>query len=197
MKKKAVFLDRDGTINEDVGYPNSFSQISIYPYSYEAVRKINLAGLLAVITTNQSGIGRGLLTESNLHHIHEEIKAAFSKQGAFFDGIYYCPHYEHSTNSLYRKNCSCRKPNPGMALQAASDLNIDLRNSYMVGDKVEDILFGLSFKAVPILVLTGFGKKSLPELEQKGIQPGFVAKNLLDAANWIIHREKIDHSSLE
>lgn len=194
MKRRAVFLDRDGNINEDVGFPSQFDQINIYPYSFEAVKKINKAGFLAVIVTNQSGIGRGSLTESDLHEIHQKIKDAFSRQNAFFDGIYYCPHYLSSSNPTYSKDCSCRKPNPGMALQAASDLNIDLKTSYMVGDKVEDILFGLNIKATPILVLTGFGQKSLSALKEQSIQPGYVAQNLLDAVNWILKTEKIELS---
>jgi D-glycero-D-manno-heptose 1,7-bisphosphate phosphatase len=190
--KRAVFLDRDGTINEDVGYPNQFSQINIYPDSFEAVRKINQAGFLAVIVTNQSGIGRGFITEGELQVIHQKIESAFSKHKAHLDGIYSCPHYPLSSAPLYRKNCSCRKPNPGLALQAASELNIDLESSYMIGDKVEDMLFGWNIKASSILVLTGFGQKSLSKLKKRGTQPAFVAKNLLEAVNWILRREKID-----
>lgn len=190
MKKRAVFLDRDGTINKDVGYPNSFSLIEIYPYSFEAVRKINKAGLLAVIVTNQSGVGRGLIKERDLHDIHNKMSESFAKHNARFDGIYYCPHHISSSNPKYRKNCSCRKPNPGMALQAAKDLNIETSNSYMVGDKVEDILFGMKINATPILVLTGFGQKSLPQLKKKGIKPAYVAQELLDATIWILEKEK-------
>lgn len=190
MKKRAVFLDRDGTINKDVGFPDSFDLIEIYPYSFEAVRKINEAGLLAVIVTNQSGIGRGLIREKNLHLIHQKLTEAFAGQNVHFDGIYYCPHYLPSADSQYNKDCPCRKPNPGMALQAAQDLNIDIKKSYMVGDKVEDILFGLNIQANPILVLTGFGQKSLLKLEERGIKPAYVASDLLDAVNWILMREK-------
>jgi len=190
MKKRAVFLDRDGTINKDVGYPNSFSLIEIFPYSFEAVRKINEAGLLAVIITNQSGVGRGLIVEKELHDIHRKLKAAFAKHNAHFDGIYYCPHYLFSSSAQYRKNCQCRKPNPGMALQAAAELNIDIKNSYMVGDKVEDILFGRNIQANPILTLSGFGQASLLKLKKKGIVPAYVAPNLLDAVSWILQIEK-------
>jgi D-glycero-D-manno-heptose 1,7-bisphosphate phosphatase len=190
MKKRAVFLDRDGTINKDVGYPSSFKMIEIFPYSFEAIRKINEADLLAVIVSNQSGVGRGLIVEKNLHDIHQKLRAAFAKRGAHIDGIYFCPHYSLSSIPQYRKNCQCRKPNPGMGLQAAEDLNIDLNNSYMVGDKVEDILFGRNIHANPILLLTGFGQKALPKLKKKGIVPAYVASNLLDAVNWIINREK-------
>ncbi|MFB0566452.1 MAG: D-glycero-alpha-D-manno-heptose-1,7-bisphosphate 7-phosphatase [Candidatus Aminicenantaceae bacterium] len=196
IKKRAVFIDRDGTINEDVGFPNDFSQINIYSYSFTAVRKLNRAGLLAVIITNQSGIGRGFLTEQNLHDIHQKMKVVFAKQNACFDGIYYCPHYLSSSNPLYRKDCSCRKPNPGMALHAASALNIDLNNSYMIGDKVEDMLFGLNINAIPVLVLTGFGKKSLTKLNELDITLPYVAQTLLDAVNWILRRENFDSSSM-
>lgn len=192
MKKKAVFLDRDGTINKDVGYPNSFNVIEIYPSSYEAVRKINERGLLAVITTNQSGVGRGLIVEKNLHAIHQKFKEFFTKNNAHFDAIYYCPHFISSSNPHYRKDCQCRKPYPGMALKAAEELNIDLENSYMVGDKVEDILFGLNIHARPILVLTGFGQESLLKLKKRGINPAYIAADLLDAVNWILQREKSD-----
>ena len=190
MKKRAVFLDRDGNINKDVGYPNSPHLIEIYPYSYEAVRKINQAGLLAIITTNQSGIGRGLIKENELQDIHQRIQEDFVRQGAHFDGIYYCPHFISSKIPEYNKDCTCRKPLPGMALQAAVEHNIDLSRSYMVGDKVEDILFGLNIKAKPILVLTGYGEKSLTSLRKQGKAPVYEAKNLLEAVNWILKNEK-------
>jgi D-glycero-D-manno-heptose 1,7-bisphosphate phosphatase len=189
MKKKAVFLDRDGNINEDVGYPDSYERIKIYPYSYDAVKKINQSGFLAVIITNQSGVGRGLIPERELQMIHRRMERSFKRQGAHIDKIYYCPHYLHSSNPKYQKDCQCRKPNPGMALKAAKELDIDLSQSYMIGDKVDDILFGIHIGATPILVLTGFGKKSKTQLEQKKIRPAHVAKNLLDAVNWILKNE--------
>ena len=189
-KKRAVFLDRDGTINRDVGYPNSYDMVEIFPYSFAAIRKINAAGFLSVIVTNQSGIGKGFIEEKNLHDIHRKLRLDFSKQKAAFDGIYYCPHYEHSEIPKYRKSCACRKPNPGMAQQAVRDLNIDTTKSYMIGDKVEDILFGMNIKATPILLLTGFGQKSLPKLRKNGMEPAHVAETLIDAVDWILEREK-------
>lgn len=191
MKKtRAIFLDRDGTINRDVGYPNSYSMIEIYPYSFEAVRKINDAGFLAVIVTNQSGIGKGLIEEKNLQDIHQKLRSDFAKKKASFDGIYYCPHFEHSELPEYRKDCSCRKPNTGMAQQAVRDLNIDTARSYMIGDKAEDILFGLNIQATPILLLTGYGHKSQLRLKEKGVEPAFVAETLKEAIDWILEREK-------
>jgi D-glycero-D-manno-heptose 1,7-bisphosphate phosphatase len=190
MKKRAVFLDRDGTINKDVGYPSSFSMVEIYPYSFEAIKKINEAGLLAIIVSNQSGVGRGLIVEKDLQDIHQRLRVAFAKRNAHFDGVYYCPHYRLSSVPRYRKNCHCRKPKPGMALQASTELNIDMNNSYMVGDKVADILFGHNIQAKPILLLTGYGQKALPKLKKKGMVPAHVAANLLDAVDWILKQEE-------
>jgi D-glycero-D-manno-heptose 1,7-bisphosphate phosphatase len=189
VKKRAVFLDRDGTINRDVGYPNSYGLIEIFPYSFDAVRKINTSGFLAVVVTNQSGVGRGLIDEKNLKEIHQKMEAAFAEHSAHFDGIYYCPHFLSSTIPAYRKDCTCRKPLPGMARQAAADLDIDTEHSYMIGDKVEDIEFGLNIKAQPILLLTGFGRKSLTKLKEKNIKPVHVASNLLAAVDWILKNE--------
>jgi len=163
MKKRAVFLDRDGTINRDVGYPNSYDMVEIFPYSFAAVRKINEAGFLSVIVTNQAGIGKGFIEEKNLQDIHRKLRLDFAKQKAAFDGIYYCP---------------------------ARDLNIDTTKSYMIGDKVEDIHFGMNIKATPILLLTGYGQKALPKLREKGIVPAHVAETLIDAVDWILEREK-------
>jgi D-glycero-D-manno-heptose 1,7-bisphosphate phosphatase len=189
MTAKAVFLDRDGNINRDVGYPHSYEQIDIYPYSFEAVRKINRAGLLAVIITNQSGVGRGLIEEPELWDIHNKMLGAFRQQGTHIDGVYYCPHHAASEIPVYARDCACRKPNPGMGLQAASDLGIDTTQSYMIGDKVEDIQFGINLGVTPVLVLTGYGRKSLDRLKAEGIAPAYVASDLLDAVNWILEQE--------
>lgn len=195
MKRKAVFIDRDGTINRDVGYPSSYAEIDIYPFSFEAIKRIKEAGLLAVIVTNQSGIGRGLIEEKSLQDIHNRMRLDFKRHKVTIDGLYYCPHYISSKRAKYRQDCSCRKPKPGMGQLAAKDLQIDTSSSYMIGDKVDDILFGINIKAASILVLTGFGQASLKELEAKGIQPAFVAKDLLDAANWIVEQERSESSS--
>ncbi len=189
MKKRAVFLDRDGTLNKDVGYPNSFEAIEVYDYSYEAVRRINHSGFLAVVVTNQSGIGRGLIEEKKLREIHQNMRDLFNANNARLDAFYYCPHYINSQNAKYRKDCACRKPNPGMALKASEELDIELKGSYMVGDKMEDIEFGLNFDAIPVLLLTGHGQKALRKLSEKGLQPAYVAKNLLDAVDWILANE--------
>lgn len=189
MKNRAVFLDRDGTINVDVGYPNNSSQIKIYPSSFEALRKINAAGFLVVIVTNQSGVGRGLLTEDNLEDIHQDMMAEFASGNIRIDGIYYCPHYDLSDIPRYGQNCSCRKPKPGLGFKAADDLGIDLANSYMIGDKVEDILFGQNIGARPVLVRTGFGASAEIRLREMGVTPAAVADDLLQAVDWILDHD--------
>ena len=190
MKRRAVFLDRDGTINEDVGYPGRYDQVRIYPYSFEAVRKLNEAGLAVVVITNQSGVGRGLFSEDDLRAIHDRMRADFAAAGARIDAVYYCPHFPGSSSPAYDADCACRKPFPGMALRAREDLGLDLEGSYMVGDKVEDVLFGRNAGARTVLVLTGYGAASRSALEAAGSEPDHVAADLGEAADWILAREK-------
>lgn len=189
MKNRAIFLDRDGTLNEDVGYPASFSQIRIFPAAFEAVKKIRGAGFLAVVVTNQSAVGRGFLTEAGLNDIHENMKAAFAAAHAPLDAVYYCPHYEPSASPSYGIVCACRKPAAGLALKAAADLSLDLSASYVIGDKAEDIEFGLNIGATPVLVLSGGDPESRLRLEEKGLRPSFVAEDVLEAVDWILERE--------
>jgi len=190
MKRKAVFLDRDGTLNVDTTYPSQYEQIAIYPESFEAVKKLNRAGLLAVVVTNQSAVGRGLLTENDLNDIHARLSASFASHDARLDAIYFCPHYALSADPRYRKECDCRKPSPGLALRAAADLGIDLGRSYMIGDKAEDIIFAMNIRAVPVLVLTGSGRESLAKLREQGLEPAHVAESILQATDWVLDREK-------
>ncbi len=190
MMRRAVFLDRDGTLNIDVGYPSSYDQMDVYPESFEAVKRLNQEDLLVVVVTNQSGVGRGLLTEDDLKDIHARLNASFVRSGARLDAIYYCPHYVLSEDRRYRKECDCRKPKPGLARQAAADLGIDLASSYMIGDKTEDILFGINIGAISVLVLTGSGRESLAKLREQNVAPAYVASGILDAADWILRRER-------
>lgn len=189
-KRRAVFLDRDGTINEDVGYPGSYDQVRIYPCSFEAVRRINESGLAAVVITNQSGVGRGYFTEKDLLVIHQKMAQAFLSERARLDGIFYCPHFVSSVLPGYNVNCACRKPLPGLALEAREALNLELEGGYMIGDKIEDVRFGLTIGATPVLVLTGYGRSSLIKLKEEGLEPAYVAPDLLDAVIWILGREK-------
>jgi D-glycero-D-manno-heptose 1,7-bisphosphate phosphatase len=189
MSRRAVFLDRDGTINVDVGYPNRWDQIMIYPTAFEAVRRLKAAGFLIVVVTNQSGIGRGYLTETDLEAIHAGLAEEFARRGVPLDAIYHCPHFEAAELAAGRADCACRKPLPGMGRRAAAELDIDLPRSFMIGDKAEDMLFGLNIGATPVLVRTGYGPTAEPKLTALGVRPAFVADDLAAAAEWVLARE--------
>ncbi len=189
-KRRAVFLDRDGTINEDVGYPAHWSQVHVYPFALEAVRRLRRAGLAVVVVTNQSGVGRGAFTEDDLRALHRDLSAAFEAAGARLDGIYSCPHFCPPAQVPRGGACPCQKPKPALGLLAAAELALDLRRSYVVGDKPSDILFGRNIGAVPVLVLTGYGRQALRDLQSAGVRPSRVAENLAAAAEWILGRER-------
>ena len=143
MKKNiAVFLDRDGTINEEVGYLDSLDKLKIIPSAYEAIRLINLSGMKAVVITNQAGVAKGFFTEEFVNLINERLQADLLRMGASIDKFYYCPHHPTEGIGIYRQVCNCRKPAPGMLLNAAQELNIDLTQSYLVGDRFRDMEAG-------------------------------------------------------
>jgi D,D-heptose 1,7-bisphosphate phosphatase len=138
--RKAVFLDRDGTIIADKGYLSDPAEIAFLPGVIDALRQLQQMGYLLVVVSNQSGIGRGYFTEDRYLQVQEQFRQLLSRRGIKLDGIYYCPHGPEEA-------CGCRKPAIGMALQAAADLNIDLAASCMVGDKDSDLEFGRNFGA--------------------------------------------------
>ena len=145
-KQKAIFLDRDGTINRYVGFLRNIDDFELLPGVSEAIRKINESGNLAIVVTNQPVIARGEVSVSELEEIHNKFETLIGKEGAYIDAIYYCPHHPHSGYEGEIKelkiNCECRKPKPGMLLQASKDFNIDLKSSWMIGDSENDILAG-------------------------------------------------------
>lgn len=145
-KQKAIFLDRDGTINKYVGFLREIEQFELLPNTSEAIKKINNSGYLAIVVTNQPVIARGEVTFEQLDQIHNKMETLLGKDGAYLDGIYFCPHHPHKgfegEISELKVECECRKPKPGMLLQAAKDFNIDLSKSWMIGDSDNDILAG-------------------------------------------------------
>lgn len=185
----AVFIDRDGTLSEEVGYVNHPARLRLLPRSAEAVRLLNQAGIRVVVVTNQSGVARGYFSEEILHAVNAKLVAELKAAGAFLDGLYVCPHHPTEGAPPFRARCDCRKPKPGLLLRAARELGLDLPASYMVGDKSSDILVGKRAGVTPILVLTGYG---LGEWEHRRAQwpcaPDHVAEDLLDAAHWILDR---------
>jgi D-glycero-D-manno-heptose 1,7-bisphosphate phosphatase len=191
MGVPAVFMDRDGTINDEMGYINHISRFKLLPKSAAAIRLINQNGYKAVIITNQSGIARGYFPEELVEDIHENLKRTLSQKGANIDGIYYCPHHPIHGIGKYKKDCDCRKPKIGMIQKAAKDLNIDLSKSYMVGDRGADIQMAKEFGGKGILVLTGYGKGEYKYLSHAWeFKPNYIAKDLYDAVEWILQDGK-------
>ena len=145
-KQKAIFLDRDGTINKYVGFLREIEQFELLPNTSEAIKKINDSGYLAIVVTNQPVVARGEVTFEQLDQIHNKMETLLGKDGAYLDGIYFCPHHPHKGFEgeipELKVECECRKPKPGMLLQAAKDFNIDLSKSWMIGDSDNDILAG-------------------------------------------------------
>ncbi len=183
--RRAIFLDRDGTLNEDKGYPADFRQVHIYPAAFEAVRLLKRAGFATVVITHQSGIARGYFGAPELGTLHDRFREEFARRGASLDGIYSC---SHAPGGPAGGGCSCAKPQPGLGLLAARELGLDLGASFMIGDKPEDVLFGLNIGAVPVLVLTGYGRSASAALDARGLRPAHTAAGILEAASWILQQ---------
>jgi D-glycero-D-manno-heptose 1,7-bisphosphate phosphatase len=188
---RAVFMDRDGTVCEEVGYVNHPSRCRLLPRSAEAIRVLNGEGFKTVIVTNQAGVARGYFEEEMIGRVHERLRGLLEAEGARVDAIYYCAHHPDVGDPPYRLDCDCRKPRPGLLRRGASDLGLDLSSSYMIGDSVKDVQAADRAGATGILVLTGYG---LGEWESRRERfrppPAHVANDLLDAARWILERER-------
>ena len=182
----AVFIDRDGTLTEEVGYVNHPKRLRLLPRSAEAIRRLNGSGVKAVMVTNQSGVARGYFTEEVLQAVNEALVSQLKAEGAYLDGLYVCVHHPTVGEPPYRAVCDCRKPGPGLLRSAASDLGLDLSRSWTVGDKISDVLAGRRAGTGSILVLTGYG---LGEWEFRRArwptEPDHVAEDLLAAVEWI------------
>ena len=179
-RRRAVFLDRDGTICEEMGYINHSSRFQMFPFVPVAIRRLNQAGLAVIVVTNQSGVARGIFPESLVHLIHEKMAAELAATGARVDGIYFCPHKPEDA-------CDCRKPRPGMLERAAREHSLDLAGSYLVGDRNMDLEMARQVGARGILVLTGYGRGEY-ELHRDEwlVQPYRVAENLDVAVDLIL-----------
>jgi D-glycero-D-manno-heptose 1,7-bisphosphate phosphatase len=154
--KRAVFIDRDGTINEEKEYLFRTDDFAFIPGAPQAIRLLNEAGFLVIVVTNQSGVARGYYTEEDVLLLHRHIAAQLEQCGARVDAWYYCPHHPAGRGS-YSLPCRCRKPLPGMLLEAAGRYDIDLESSIMIGDKLIDMEAGAAAGCRPILVRTGYG----------------------------------------
>ncbi len=185
--KRGVFLDRDGTIIQERGYLSDSAAIELIPGAARAIRLINRLGLPAVVVSNQSGVGRGYFPASTVEEIDRRLRLLLEQEGAFLDGIYFCPH-------LPDAGCACRKPEPGMLQQAAAELQIDLRQSYLAGDKAADSEAIRRVGGKGILVLTGYGREE--QRDNREALPDFVAQDLLEAVYWILVQEGVERRNV-
>lgn len=183
--KPAVFLDRDGTMIEDVGYLDALSRVAFYPWTVDAIRAFNRAGLPVVVVTNQSGIARGLFGEAFVDETHRYVDVRLAAGGARVDAYYYCPHHPKGCVAAYARGCECRKPGRGMIDKAAHDLGLDPARSFVVGDTWLDVQLGRAVGARAILVRTGMG--ATEEMRPPDhVTADAVVDNLAAAASWII-----------
>ncbi|CAN5708566.1 hypothetical protein BH18ACI1_BH18ACI1_08830 [soil metagenome] len=172
-KSRAIFLDRDRTLIEEVNYLSRVADLRFFSFTMQAIDLLKKSGVLIIVLTNQSGIGRKIFEEKAMHEIHAEIQYRLRNK---IDAFYFCPH-------LPEEKCACRKPSLAMIEKACADFTIDLENSWMIGDKAIDVETGFNAGTKTALVLTGYGRKDVAKLQKK---PDLIAKNLLDAVEFII-----------
>jgi D-glycero-D-manno-heptose 1,7-bisphosphate phosphatase len=189
LLRRAVFLDRDGTICEEMGYVNHIDRLQVFPYAAAAIRQLNEAEIPVVVITNQSGIARDIFPESLVHQVHKKMISQLAAGGAWIDAIYFCPHKTEDA-------CECRKPNPGLLERAAREHGLDLANSWVVGDRYADLEMAHAVGARSILVMTGYGRGEYELHREKWPrQPDVLAENLTDAVVRVLKdREGAPHS---
>jgi D-glycero-D-manno-heptose 1,7-bisphosphate phosphatase len=176
---RAIFMDRDGTVSEEVGYMYHAGLYRPFPWTGEAIKRVNDSGLKAILITNQSGIERGYFKEQTVHEVHNVLQRELQNWEAHLDAIYFCPHSPE-------KLCDCRKPKPGMLLRAARELELDLTRCFMIGDRYTDVRAANSAGVKSVLVCSGDGAEEMAKYASLGgVQPDFIADNLLHAVDAI------------
>jgi len=187
---KAVFLDRDGTVTEEVGYLSDLTMLRLLPGAGTAIKKMNQAGFKVILVTNQSGVARGLFPETLVQEAHARLAEMLAQEGARLDGIFYCPHHPNAGTSHYTMVCDCRKPETGLIDRAAREFDIDLNESVMVGDKWIDVELGQKAGMKSILVGTGFAPDDPGNMRPSYVHdPDFSARDLTEVVEWILgHR---------
>jgi D-glycero-D-manno-heptose 1,7-bisphosphate phosphatase len=183
--KRAVFLDRDGTIVEETGYLERLERLRFFPFAADAIRLLNQAGFAVVVVTNQAGIARGIVKASFIPEVSRVIAERIERGGGRIDGFYHCPHHPDGIVEELRIRCECRKPAPGMFTRAAKELDLDLSRSFVVGDRWHDLQAGMAVGARGVLVRTGYGAGVEPN-PPKGLTDYAVTDNLAGAAAWIL-----------
>lgn len=183
--RRAVFLDRDGTLNVEVDFLRRPEELVLIAGAGEAVHKLNERGLITCVISNQSGVARGHLNEADLACVHAKLRDELSRSESSLDAIYYCPHHPSEGIPPYDVSCECRKPKPGMLLRGAREFNLDLQRCFVVGDSTVDMQAGNAVGATTILVQTGYGKKALTACREKNIPISFVAESIVEAVDFI------------
>jgi D,D-heptose 1,7-bisphosphate phosphatase len=182
MAVPAVFLDRDGTLNDDPGYLGDPDKVKLFPDTGEALSNLKKLNLKLIVISNQSGIARGLITRENVEAVNNRINDLLLDFDVKIEAFYFCPFHPEFSNE---EECECRKPSPKMIFKAADDFNVDLKSSYFIGDAVSDIECGMNAGVKTILVKTGYGNESFSTLQKQNKLPTFTADNILDAAIFI------------
>ncbi len=185
--RPAVFLDRDGTLIPDLGYLSDPTKVRLYKGTAEALRLLRSAGFYLFAVTNQSGVARGYFPESTVKAVHRRLQTLLKLKGARIDAFFYCPHYPEGKVQRYAMACDCRKPKTGMVKQALRKYAVDLRKSYMVGDKMDDLQLAHNARmAQGILVRTGNGKMTAKRLKTGPLAKSGVVLDVLQAARLIL-----------
>jgi D-glycero-D-manno-heptose 1,7-bisphosphate phosphatase len=185
--RPVVFLDRDGTLNEEIGYIHDATMLNLINGAAESVQKLNNANIAAVLVSNQTGAARGFYGEDHIHTLNSRLIALLEARGAKLDALYYCPHLETGKVPALSIKCDCRKPQPGLVKRAYQDNpDLDPQCSYVVGDKASDIELARNCGAKGVLVKTGYGQAVMDGRYQQKVEPDYLAHNITDAVNWIL-----------
>ena len=188
--KRAVFIDRDGTISEEVGYINHPSRFRLFPYAADAINHLHDNGWLAILVTNQAGVARGYFSEEMIQTVHATLTAELEVNGARLDAIYYCAHHPSVGEPPYRFDCDCRKPKPGLIIRAAQDFDVDVNKSWMAGDRYSDVELARNAGLKSAFVLSGYGLGEWEHQRAGWIEsPDLVAQNLLEAVQQIVSKD--------
>lgn len=188
--KRAVFLDRDGTVNVDVGYLHRLEDLELFPWAADALRLLKRAGYVLVVVTNQSGIAQGMIAPGFVEECHAEMQRRLRPAGAELDAMYYCPHHPRGSVKELSLDCRCRKPAPGMIEDAVREHGIDPTRSWVVGDKWLDVNLGHAVGARSILVRTGWGAAQERQ-RPAGQQVDAICDNLIHAVSFIMAADHV------
>ena len=194
--RSGVFFDRDGTVNVEVGYLHDVKKLSLIPGAAKAIRRLNILGWPVLCVSNQSGVARGYFSIDAVYKVNQKLEDLLAAEGAHLDGMYFCPHHPTEGHYPYRINCECRKPGSGMLEKAASKFDIDLKRSFLIGDRFTDIQTAQLAGLKAILVLTGYGKTELENIKnKKRIQPDHICEDIGAAVDWILKQKSLNLDS--